>query len=247
MEAAERNARLRDRLALFEIGPAFLASEGGDLPDEPQHIAILLAGERTLKGWQPSDRGLMDFYDIKGVIMTLLNGLRIPGVHFEQAKHPIFHPGKCAKVLSGERQIGVLGELHPQVRRQFDWPVSFRSEIMAADLGLDSLLQLIPALYQTEDVPTLPPVLEDLAIVVNESVPAERVAEIIRQSGGKVLTDVRLFDVYRDEKIGKGKKSLAYNLTYQAMNKTFSDKEVAGMRARIVRRLEQELGAALRS
>jgi phenylalanyl-tRNA synthetase beta chain len=90
-------------------------------------------------------------------------------------------------------------------------------------------------------------VLEDLAIVVDEGIPGERVAEIIRQAGGKVVTEVRLFDVYRDEKIGKGKKSLAYSLTYQAVNKTFSDKDVVGMRARIVRRLEQELGASLRS
>jgi phenylalanyl-tRNA synthetase beta chain len=111
---------------------------------------------------------------------------------------------------------------------------------------LDTLLTLIPALDQTEAVPTLPPVLEDLAIVLDDSIPAEHVAEIIRQAGGKVLSEVRLFDVYRDEKIGKGKKSLAYSLTYQAVNKTFSDKDVAGMRARIIRRLEQELGAALR-
>jgi phenylalanyl-tRNA synthetase beta chain len=247
LEAAERNSRLRDRIALFEIGPAFFISEAGDLPDERQHVAILLAGVRTLPGWQPSDNGLMDFYDIKGVITTLLDGMRIPEIHFETAKHPSYHPGKCAKVMSGERQIGILGELHPQVRKQYDWPASFRAKIMTADIDLDTLLTLIPALYQTEAVPTLPPVLEDLAIVVDESIPAERVAEIIRQAGGKVVTELHLFDVYRDEKIGPGKKSLAYSLTYQAVNKTFSDKDVAGMRARIIRRLEQELGAVLRS
>ena len=247
LEAAERNSRLRARLALFEIGPVFFTSESADLPDEEQHIAIVLSGMRTLPGWQPSDSGLLDFYDIKGVISTLLDGLRIPQVHFEQAGHPSYHPGKCAKVMSGEKQIGVLGELHPQVRRQFDWPASFRAEIMTADIDLAALLQLIPALYQTEPVPTLPPVLEDLAIVVDENIPADRVADIIRQSGGKVVTEVHLFDVYRDEKIGTGKKSLAYSLTYQAVNKTFSDKDVAGMRARIVRRLEQELNAVLRS
>jgi phenylalanyl-tRNA synthetase, beta subunit, non-spirochete bacterial len=247
LEAAERNSRLRARLALFEIGPVFLTPESADLPDEEQHIAIVLAGMRTLPGWQSSDSGLLDFYDIKGVISTLFDGLRIPQVHFEQAGHPSYHPGKCAKVMSGERQIGVLGELHPQVRRQFDWPASFRAEIMTADIDLAALLQLIPALFQTEPVPTLPPVLEDLAIVVDENIPADRVADIIRQSGGKVVTEVHLFDVYRDEKIGTGKKSLAYNLTYQAVNKTFSDKDVAGMRARIVRRLEQELNAVLRS
>ncbi len=247
LDAAERNARLRERLALFEIGPAFLASEGGDLPDEPQHLAILLAGMRSFPGWQPADITLLDFYDIKGVITTLLEGLRIPEVHFEEMHHPSFHPGKCARVISAENQIGVLGELHPQVRRQYDWPASFRAEIMAADINLEALLSLIPGRYQTEPVPTLPPVLEDLAIVVDEIIPAERVAEIIHQAGGKVVTDVHLFDVYRDEKIGSGKKSLAYNLTYQAVNKTLSDKDVAGMRSRIVRRLEQELGAVLRS
>jgi phenylalanyl-tRNA synthetase beta chain len=247
LDVAERNARLRERLALFEIGPAFMVSEGGGLPDEPQHICILLAGTRSLPGWQHSDNDLMDFYDIKGVITTLLESLRIPDVHFEKGEHPNFHPGKCAKVMSKELQIGVLGELHPQVRRQYDWPASFRAEILAADINLETLINLLPALYQTEAIPTLPPVLEDLAVVVDEAIPADRVAEVIRQAGGKVVTEVRLFDVYRDEKIGPGKKSLAYSLTYQAENKTFSDKEVAGMRSRILHRLEQELGAVLRS
>jgi phenylalanyl-tRNA synthetase beta chain len=247
LEAAERNARLRERLALFEIGPVFLASEAGDLPDELQRLAILLAGVRALPGWQPADTGPMDFYDLKGVLTMLLDGLRIPEVRFEPAEHPSFHPGKCAKVMSAERQIGVFGELHPLVRTQYDWPASFRTPVLSADLDLDALLTLIPLLYQTESVPTLPPVLEDLAIVVDENVPAERVAELIRQAGGKVVTEVRLFDVYRDEKVGAGKKSLAYSLTYQAANKTFTDKDVAGMRTRILHRLEQELGALLRS
>jgi phenylalanyl-tRNA synthetase beta chain len=247
LEAAERNARVCERLAFFEIGPAFLASEAGCLPDELQRVVLLLAGRRALPGWQPVDTTPMDFYDLKGVLTTLFDGLRIPEVHYEPLEHPSFHPGKCAKVMSGEKQIGVFGELHPQVRGQYDWPASFRTAVLAADLDLEPLLALIPALYQTDPVPTLPPLLEDLAIVVDESVPAERVAELIRQTGGKVVTEVRLFDVYRDEKIGAGRKSLAYSLTYQAVNKTFTDKDVAGMRARILRRLEQELGAALRS
>jgi phenylalanyl-tRNA synthetase beta chain len=247
LDNAERNARVHERLALFEIGPAFMASEAGDLPDELQRIAILLTGVRALPGWQPADAGPMDFYDLKGVVNTLLTGLRIPEVSFEPMEHPSFHPGKCAQVMSDERQIGVLGELHPQVRGQYDWPASFQTPVLVADIDLDILLTYIPALYQTEAVPTFPPVLEDLAIVVDESVPSEHVAELIRQAGGKVVTEVRLFDVYRDEKIGSGKKSLAYSLTYQAMNKTLSDKDVAGMRARILHCLEQELGAVLRS
>jgi phenylalanyl-tRNA synthetase beta chain len=90
-------------------------------------------------------------------------------------------------------------------------------------------------------------VLEDLALVVDEAVPGERVAELIRQTGGRVVAGVRLFDVYRGEKIGAGRKSLAYSITYQAPDKTLSDHDVAGIRARILKRLEQELGAVLRA
>ena len=247
LDTAERNARVRERLALFEIGPVFLASEEPGLPEELHRIAILLAGPRALPGWQPADTAPLDFYDLKGILAAVLDGLRISQVRFEPGEHPGLHPGKCAKIISGEKQIGFFGELHPQVRERYDWPASFRTPVLVADLDLDTLLTLIPALYQTEAVPTLPPVLEDLAVIVDETIPAERVAELIRQTGGRIVTGVRLFDVYRDEKIGAGKKSLAYNITYQARDKTLSDKDVAGIRTRIVRRLEQELGAALRS
>ena len=93
----------------------------------------------------------------------------------------------------------------------------------------------------------MPSVVEDLAVVVDEAIPAERVAMLIRQTGGKIVTGVRLFDVYRGEKVGAGKKSLAYSITYQAIDKTLSDKDVAGFRARIIKRLEMEVGATLRS
>jgi phenylalanyl-tRNA synthetase beta chain len=247
LETAERNARLRERLALFEIGPIFIPSEGGGLPDELQRLSILLVGPRGLPSWQPSDNTLLDFYDLKGILAGLLEGLRLPKVLYEPWKHPSFHPGKCARILSAEKQVGVFGELHPQVRERYDWPVTYKDrQILAADLDLDGLLSLMPELYETEAVPEFPPVLEDLALVVDESLPAERVAELIRQTGGKVLREVRLFDVYRGEKIGAGRKSLAYSLTYQAADKTLSDKDVAGIRTHILRRLEQELGAKLR-
>ena len=157
-----------------------------------------------------------------------------------------FHPGKCAILMSGEKPLGSFGELHPRVKERFDWPAAFtRTPILAADLDLDVLLGLVPALYDTLPVPEFPPVLEDLALV-DESLPAGRVVDLIRRIGGKVIADVRLFDIYRDEKIGAGKKSLAYRITYQAADKTLSDREVAGIRTRIIHRLEQELGAALR-
>jgi phenylalanyl-tRNA synthetase beta chain len=248
LEHAEHNARIRERLAFFEMGPIFLASEQDALPDELQHLVLLLAGSRGLPAWQGVDSARMDFYDMKGMLASLLEGLHIPDVYYEPGTNPTFHPGKCACVLSGEKQIGVFGELHPQVRERYDWPAAYAGiPVLAADLDMDLLLSLVPELYETAPVPEFPPVLEDLALVVDESLPAERVAELIRQTGGKVVREVRLFDVYRGEKIGAGKKSLAYNLTYQAADRTLSDKDVAGIRTHILRRLEQELGAQLRS
>ena len=247
LEAAEHNARIRERLALFEIGPVFFVSESGELPDELQRLAILLAGPRSLPAWQGADQGRMDFYDLKGLLVSLLEGLHIPDVRYEPGTNPTFHPGKCARILSGEKQLGVFGELHPQVRERYDWPAAFAgTPLLAADLDLDMLLALVPALYEIAPVPEFPPVLEDLALVVDENLPAERVAELIHRTGGKVVREVRLFDVYHGEKIGAGKKSLAYSLTYQASDRTLSDKDVAGLRAHILRRLEQELGAKLR-
>jgi phenylalanyl-tRNA synthetase beta chain len=247
LETAEHNARIRERLALFEIGPIFLSSEQGGLPDELQRLAVLLAGPRSLPTWQGADNAPMDFYDMKGLLAGLLETLHIPDLHYEPGKNPTFHPGKCARVLSGEKQLGVFGELHPQVRERYDWPAAYAgTPILAADMDMDAILALVPALYETAPVPEYPPVLEDLALVVDESLPAERVAELIRQTGGKVVANVHLFDVYRGEKIGPGKKSLAYSLTYQVADKTLSDKDVAGIRTRILRRLEQEVGAKLR-
>jgi len=244
LETAERNARLRERIALFEIGPVFLAGEEGNLPDEVLHLALLLTGPRSLPGWQPADTTPMDFFDLKGILEAALDGLHVAEVRYEPHQHPSFHPGKCARILAGEQQIGVFGELHPQVRQQYDLPAA---PVLAADLNLLTLFACARERYEAFPVPAFPPVLEDLAVVVDEDLPAERVAEVIRAAGGKIVTSVRLFDIYRSEQIGAGKKSLAYSLAYQAPDKTLSDKDVAGMRTRILRRLEQELGAKLRA
>ncbi len=138
----------------------------------------------------------------------------------------------------------MLGELHPLVRERYELP---EAPLLAAEFDLDLLLEAIPERQPIQAVPVFPPVLEDLAVVVDDSLPAERVAEVIQHAGGTMLTSVRLFDVYRGEQTGAGKKSLAYSLTYQAPDRTLTDKQVGKIRKRIIRRLEQELGAVLRS
>jgi phenylalanyl-tRNA synthetase beta chain len=112
---------------------------------------------------------------------------------------------------------------------------------------MDMLYEIIPTRYEIAPVPVYPPVVEDLALVVTDDVPAARVEFLMRQTGGSTVTEVTLFDVYRGEQLSPGLKSLAYHLTYQSPDKTLTDKDVAKVRYRIIQRLERELGAQLRS
>jgi phenylalanyl-tRNA synthetase beta chain len=254
LEVVERNARIQERLALFEIGPVFMVSEAEELPDELPRLAIVMTGPRTLPAWQGADATPMDFYDLKGVVDAMVEDLHLGEVRYEPFHHPSFHPGKCARVScldehgSVIKQLGVIGELHPLVRKNYDLPASGEATpILAAEFDLEAILALLPERFGILPVPTFPPVLEDLAVVVAESLPAERVEEVIQQAGGKTLIDIRLFDMYRGEQVGPGKKSLAYSLTYQDAERTLTDEEVAKIRQRIIRNLEQELNARLRS
>lgn len=244
MEVVERNTRLRERIALFELGPQFLADPAGDLPQEPVCLAIALGGRRALPAWQKVDDGIMDFYDLKGILSELFESLHLPSVHFTPGEHPSLHPGKCAQVWLGEQSVGVFGELHPMVSKNYDladYP------LLIAQLELESWLPSLQGRYPVAPVPPFPPVLEDLAVIVSDDLPADQVAQVIQQAAGSMLSNLRLFDVYRGAQIGEGKKSLAYSLTYQAPDRTLTDQEVLKIRQRILRRLEQEIGAYLRS
>jgi phenylalanyl-tRNA synthetase beta chain len=244
LEVVERNARVRDRLAIFEIGPVFLAAEDEPLPRETSRLAIVLSGRREAAWWQAGEPSVIDVYDLKGAVEALLQALHIPAPCFEAEEHPSFHPGKCARVVVAGLALGVLGELHPSLRRSYDLP---ETPVVAADLDLEALLGQVPARHDVTPTPAFPPVLEDLAIVVDEAVPAESVEAVVRQAGGALLAEMHLFDLYRGEAIGAGRKSLAYALTYQAVDRTLTDVEVASLRKAIVRALAEKIGAQLRT
>jgi len=242
IDVLEKNIRLGESLSFYEIGPVFEPVRN-DLPNEPRKLAIAMTGLREATAWDVKDSPQLDFFDLKGRIELLLSGLRFTNVTYtatDSARH--LHPGKAAEVQVNGQVVGVFGELHPLVKDQYelgDFPV------LVAEFDLETLRQANPT-YGIKPVSEFPPVYEDIAIILDESVPADRVEALIRQTGGKIVTDVRLFDVYRGEQIGSGKKSLAYSLTYQS-DKTMTDAEAAAVRNKIVKRLEQEVGAKLRS
>ncbi len=244
LEVLERNIRLSDRLAFFEIGPVFLPKPAQALPNEPRHLAIVLSGRRLANNWDRPVTHNYDFFDLKGILEEALDGLHVENAQFLPAEHPSFHPGKCAQLVVDGRAVGVFGELHPLIKEHYD---AGPAPVLAAELDLEHLLPAVPDRYTVQGVPAFPPILEDIAVIVNEDVSNGQLVEVIRQGGGKLLTNVELFDIYRGEQIGAGKKSMAYNLTFQAPDRTLTDTEAAQTRQRIIRRLEQEVGAKLRS
>jgi phenylalanyl-tRNA synthetase beta chain len=243
LEVLEKNARIRERLAFFEIGSLFIQEEENSLPVEPRKLVIGMSGKRTIPIWNQKDTGNLDFFDLKGVLEELLEKLHLETVSYQPTEHPSMHPGKTAQIMVGQTPIGVLGELHPRVKQNYDF---LTPAVYVAEIDLEGLLPLIPLRFESQPVSVFPPVLEDIAIIVEEAVPADRVERLIRQTGGKLLADVRLFDVYRGDRIGAGKKSLAYSMTYQAQDHTIESAESTALRNKIVRRLERELGAVLR-
>jgi phenylalanyl-tRNA synthetase beta chain len=249
LEAAEKNARA-ESISMFELGSIFEPVKS-ELPNEPRKLAMVMTGLRNPTAWDVKDVSLLDFFDLKGRIESLMSGLRYTDVSYtplDASTAPpaplsaSLHPGKAAEVKVNGQTVGVLGELHPLTKEKYEFGPA---PVIVAELDLEALRKANPT-YGITPVPDVPPVLEDIAVIVDESVPAERVASLIKQTGGRTVTNVRLFDVYRDEKIGTGKKSLAYSLTYQS-DKTMTDAEAAAIRNKIVKRLEHEVGAKLRS
>ncbi len=243
LHTTRENLRFLDRVAIFEIGAVYHPVAGQTLPEEPRRLGIVMTGPREARSWLAGqDRAPLGFYDLKGVVEALLTDLGMGGT-FEPEQHPAFRPGRCARVSIGENLIGVMGELHPRLQARFDLPAQ---PVCALEFDLDGLLAAWGAPRTFTPISVHPPVYEDLALIVDEDVPAVRVRDLIVQAGAPLVRSAVLFDVYRGEQIGAGKKSLAYRLTYQAEDRTLTDEETAKMRGKIVRRLEQELSAMLR-
>ncbi|MGE5378847.1 MAG: phenylalanine--tRNA ligase subunit beta [Bacteroidota bacterium] len=241
LEVAEKNARA-ETITMFEIGSTFEPARN-DLPDEPHRLAIVMTGLREPTSWDVKSSPAMDFYDMKGRIELLLGELRYKNISYAATDSVSYlHPGKAAQVRLNGQVVGVFGELHPLTKEKYEFGPA---PVVVAEFDLDALYRMEPS-YGLIPVADVPPVLEDIAVIVDESVPAERVESLIRQTGGRTVTQVHLFDVYRGEQIGVGKKSLAYSLTYQS-DRTMTDAEAAAIRNKIVKRLEYEVGAKLRS
>jgi len=243
------------RIAVFESGRVYLPERppetGGPLGgrfqgtrpspvSEPHRIAAVLIGPLADAGWRGGGHDA-DFYDGKGLIELMAGTLGVEVTFEPGADRPFLHPARRASVSLGDRDLGWVGELHPSVLAEIDarggvaFEVDVGPLVAAATVGVE--------VYR--DVTTHPAVSEDIAIVADSAVPAERIRETVAAAGGDLLTDATIFDVYEGEQVAAGKRSLALRLEFRAPDRTLTDAEVADLRPAIVDALAA-IGAELR-
>jgi phenylalanyl-tRNA synthetase beta chain len=169
--------------------------------------------------------------------------LHLPEVSYRPASAPHLHPGKAAELLVRGQAVGSFGVLDPRVAEAYELG---NRTVLAGELDLEAILAAVPSSYTYVPVARFPAALRDIAVIVDESVTAERVLAEIRVAGAPLLREVRLFDLYRGESIPAGKKSLAYALSYQADDRTLTDKEVDKAHKKIEDRLKHVLKAQIR-
>jgi phenylalanyl-tRNA synthetase beta chain len=247
LETVRDNLRYRDRVALFEVGRVYHPVEGEILPREVRRLGIAMTGPREAPSWSKKETSFMDFFDVKGVVEVLLGRLGIREWHLEPATSPTFHPGRVARLMMGEDEAGILGEVHPKVLDAFDLSQYPQQPICLAELDLETVLAHVCLARELAPISRYPSLSEDLAIVVDEDIPVQQVQEVIRRAGAKFLIGAELFDLYQGPQIPPGKKSLAYSLTYRAPDRTLTPDDVDRIRNRILRALEKELQGTLRT
>lgn len=242
VEVLARNYHRRNvNAALFEMATVFRRQEGEALPDERQILAMALMGSAP-GGWNLKPRPY-DFFHLKGIIETLARKLGLPELRFSADNpHPSFHPGRSATVTVGDTLLGKVGELHPDVLENFELPGA-----VVCELELDRLVRLDRTITKRyEGLPRYPSVERDLALIIDDQVPVRDVIELIRKSGGRLLKEINLFDVYAGRQIEEGYRSLAFALRFQADDRTLTDEEVNKCLARVVDRVTENTGARLR-
>ncbi|MGH2447453.1 MAG: phenylalanine--tRNA ligase subunit beta [Chloroflexota bacterium] len=242
LDAIARNVRNTDEnLAFFEIARTYFPRVN-ELPYERRGLAVAVSGLRRPLSWQEPAPGPYSFYDLKGILVAVLEALRIEGWDIVEEKHPALHPGRAAGLRVGQLSAGFFGQLHPEVAARFDirWPVQ------VAEIDLDTLIEHRAATRQFSPLPRYPAARRDIAVILPVDVPAAEVERVVRHAGGDLLTSVRLFDVFEGPSLPENTRSLALALELRSPNATLGSEDIAALTEGIVQALTDRLGAVLR-
>ena len=234
LDATRHNlARGVPDLALFESGSIYLDT-GEQLPLERHALGAVATGRVQPESWRAKDASAWDFYAVKGLVAAVLDTLRVPW-DVRPPSHPFLHPGRSARIFSGDTELGWLGEVHPLAARAWDLDAA----IAAFELDLGIVISLAPADLAFASIPTQPAALRDLAVTVPGEVTSADVLRVVAEAGRPLLEDAGVFDVYGD--------SLALHLAFRAADRTLTDEEVGERLEAIVAALGDELGVQRRA
>ena len=215
---------------LFELSKVFVPAEkAGELPTEKRALCLSAFGEGV------------DFFTMKNIVVWLLAKFGVTA-QIEAAGDGYYHPGRKAVMTVNGEKIAALGEIHPDVAEKFD----IKGRVYVAEIDLDALQPLEKDFYGVKPLPKFPAVSRDIAVVVDEKIGAGTMLEAIRKAAGKTLEDAKLFDIYRGEKLGADRKSVAYAITLRAPDRTLTDEEINGTMEKVLKALK-EFGAELRA
>ena len=217
---------------IYEIAKTYDASY-----NEESKVCMLMSGNYLLNQWLGVNVKV-DFYLIKGVVQNILDYLGFKNRYtFEKVEIPDLHPGMCASILLDRRKIGVIGRVHPTLVKE---------DVYVAELSLEALMSKVKPIKFKEAL-KYPEIVKDMAFVFKKDVLSSEVIDVIRKAGGRLLTEVKLFDVYTGENVASDERSLAYSLTFSAADRTLSEEEVMKVFENIIGKVEEKFGAKLRN
>ncbi|HID4871968.1 TPA: phenylalanine--tRNA ligase subunit beta [Staphylococcus aureus] len=239
IEAASYNvARKNKDVKLFEIGNVFFANGEGELPDQVEYLSGILTGDYVVNQWQ-GKKETVDFYLAKGVVDRVSEKLNLE-FSYRRADIDGLHPGRTAEILLENKVVGFIGELHPTLAADNDLKRSYVFE-----LNFDALMAVSVGYINYQPIPRFPGMSRDIALEVDQNIPAADLLSTIHAHGGNILKDTLVFDVYQGEHLEKGKKSIAIRLNYLDTEETLTDERVSKVQAEIEAALIEQ-GAVIR-
>jgi len=228
---ARNNAYHNKEAKLYELAKIYLPTEGAVLPQEPKILVLgnYGAGE--------------SFFTLKGELEAIFTGLRMPKASYTAEKsNPTYHPGRCAKVTIAGQDVGYIGQIHPLVAKNY----GIDSEVYCAEINFTALIPLQMPEPTYTPLPKYPTVSRDLSVICNEEITVAQVEAVIKTAAGKLLRNIRLFDIYRGTGIPEGKKSLAFSLELRADDRTLTDTDSEQVMSRVLDALKAKLDISLR-
>ena len=232
MDILSKNYNNRNgAVSLYEIGNEYIPVEGELLPDEVPNLVLGMYGDDK------------DFFTLKGVVENLLDTLAIREYDVDaKSDDSTFHPGRCAVLSKDGEEFGIIGEVHPLVCANY----GINTRVYVGKLKLRKLFAMMDTQRSYVPMPKFPASTRDLALLCDDALPVMTMEKAIKAAAGKILEKIELFDVYKGSQIAQGKKSVAFNISMRASDRTLTDEEVNGAMSKILKALE-ELGAQIRS